>query len=88
MSKLPIVWTQHLKDKEAKDKFEQTLRHTTLVLTRLQDVIYSYKAGMDRADNSLDQFDQPAWPYRQAWANGKRAAFDDILRLLEFLDDG
>lgn len=82
---IPSDWIKHLPEKERKD-FEDVLRNSTYVLTRLQDILNTKVDTLDRKEVDLTAYENPSWAYQQAHLNGKRSGLLEALRLLEFLD--
>lgn len=83
--KLSVDWTKHCKDAEAKANFEQLVRNSTQVLSRLQSIIKERQTNLSSEENSSTDFDSPSWAYKQAFRNGKRATLNDLDQLLSFL---
>jgi lipoprotein NlpI len=80
------AWTQHLKDDpEAKQKFEDYVKNSSLLIKRLNDMIDSIERDLGRSETSADVFNTPNWDYLQAYKNGYRSALDTF-RLIISLD--
>jgi hypothetical protein len=77
-------WTQGLKP-EQKEKFLQALRHDTLVLGRLQEILAEELRELSSKESKVDSYDCPSWAYRQAHLNGVRQTYQHIASLLSFL---
>ena len=71
-------WTSHLKTDEEKKRFEGSVHAARPVLERLQTLIEMREQGIESLEGSLKQFESPAWPYRQAFNNGFKAALNKI----------
>lgn len=84
-SKLPVVWTSHLKDADAKQEFEEIVRHSRILLTRLDQIISQKLTDLTEKQISEESFENPGWAYHQAYLNGRRAALRDIQNLFSFL---
>lgn len=74
------AWTRHIKDPEIKKSMEQAVKHDTLVLARLADILKE-KIESTSFTNTLD-YDRPSWAYRQAHINGLLSAYKEILNLI------
>lgn len=83
MKKLSLVWTKHLKTDEERREFEKTVRHDTLVLGRLEEIIQEKLSGLENREVSLDDYNNPSWAYKQAHMNGIRKGLTEILDLLK-----
>lgn len=73
------------KDPEAKKKLETSVLNSRVALERLREIITEeIKAGeaLPKTD-----YDSPSWAYKQADRNGALRAYQNVLKLLEFLDD-
>lgn len=80
---MDLNWTAHLaNDPEAKAKFEEAIVHCTAALGRLEQITLQKKQEVTRLENSLNSYDNPGWSHKQAFLNGKRAAYDEYLQLL------
>ena len=80
-------WIKNLPAKE-QEEFEKTLRHSTTVLTRLQEIVTEKITAIEREENSTVVYDSPSWAYKQAHLNGERSGLTKIKNLLSFLDQG
>lgn len=83
---LPVDWTKHLKTEAERKEFEASVRHDTLVLGRLAEILSEKLSQLDRAEVSLSEYENPSWAYKQAHANGVRTGLTVVLNLLSFLD--
>lgn len=86
---MPLMsqWTSHIKDPEKKAEFSKLLRHSTMSLGRLQEIVKESKEGLLRTERSAKAFENPNWAFAQAHTNGMLQAYDNMLKLLSFLDD-
>lgn len=82
---IPSDWIKSIPEKERKD-FEDVLRNSTYVLSRLQNILKEKVDNLDRKEVDLTAYENPSWAYLQAHLNGKRSGLLEALRLLEFLD--
>ena len=83
-SKLPLEWSKHLPEKERKD-FEDAVRHSTLVLGRLDSLIAERLEGIEQTELSKSTYENPAYAYWQAHINGRKAALKELRQLLSFM---
>lgn len=80
--KLSSEWFRHLKTEEERNAFSDAVLHDSLVLGRLTEIIEGKLSGLETRETSLQEYDNPAWAYKQAHANGYRGALTSILELL------
>jgi hypothetical protein len=85
LSKLPLVWTKHIKEPEKREDFEKLLRNSTTVLSRLQDILQEKEASLTSAEQSPETYRAAGYPYLQAHMNGRRAELREIQALLNFI---
>jgi len=78
--KLSTQWTKHIKDKEAKTKFEQYVRGSDGVLEVLKDI--AEKKILQDQKTSTEDYSDAAWPYRQADKAGYARALNEIITLI------
>lgn len=81
MANVSLVWTKHLKDKEAKDNFERLLRGNVVVNQRLVALLKE-----KITTSKVSDYDSPSWAYRQADQNGYNRALQDIVELFGFME--
>jgi hypothetical protein len=81
---LPINWLSHLPKGPERDRLEQTVRNSTVALTRLRDIL---TAKVQEVENSNDDFTIPAWAEKQAYTLGQVRAYLNIIKLLSFMDE-
>lgn len=82
---LSLEWTKGLEGKDKTD-MQETIRHSTIVLTQLIRVIDDKLDSIDRVEVDIHTYEDPAYAYKQAHINGKRASLEEIRRLLDFLE--
>jgi hypothetical protein len=76
-------WTAHLNDSERKQGFEDVVRNSTQVLTRLSDIIQEEIDRLNREKISEEGFKDPNWPYLQAHVLGQIRALVKLKKLTE-----
>lgn len=84
---LAISWLSHLQGK-AREDFKKTVLNSTLVLGRLRDILTQQLESLTLSELDPDQFEEASWSYHAAYRFGQRAAYKEMIRLLEFTDDG
>ncbi len=86
MSNLPLMWTKHLKSDKEKREFELLLRNNTQLFKVLRRHFWDEVDELTRDESSVDDFDSAAWAFKQAYRNGRRAAFFDLIKLTNFIE--
>jgi len=76
--KLPMVWTQHLKDEEAKENFRQVLVNNGLVLDRFLDILKNMEDDISQKEIKEEHFEKPEFAVRQAYYLGRKAALKNV----------
>lgn len=79
-------WTDNLPEPRDKSDFEKQIMGSKSVLDRLNEILQSEVAALDRSEVNMKTFDTPNWAYIQAFKNGYRAAFN-LIQMLISLDD-
>lgn len=82
---LSLEWTKGLSGTD-KVRMQESVRHDTLVLTQLLNIIDDKLDGLERKEVEFTTYENPAYPMVQGHINGKRASLLEIRRLLEFLE--
>jgi hypothetical protein len=86
---LPVVWLSHHRKKESRESFAKAVINalrTDVVISRLREIIQSKSDAVDVDTTSDKQFDTPAWAFWRANVDGKKTAYNEILKLLETPD--
>lgn len=83
MKPLSTAWTQHLSG-DAKSDFEKIVRNSTLLLTRLQQIIDEKEKALLGTSYSLSDFEDPNWSHKQAFRNGQLADLKFFKTLIPF----
>ena len=81
---LPVAWFKNV-DPEKRANYEETLRNSSTALSRLYDIVEEKEQTMNSQEVSLSDFDNPSWPYKQAYRNGQKAALKEMKELLAFI---
>ena len=86
MSKpLATAWSSHL-SADKQQEFQDLVRNSTGVLTRLQEIVLQGGTSEDRRLITDASFDEPNFNEKMIFNLGKRAGENRILKLLSFLD--
>jgi hypothetical protein len=78
-----VGWTKHLSNEEDKNTFINQIKGSRPVLERLRDLVEEQIVDTDRSELSEKQFENPNWPYFQAYKNGFRSAMSILHRLVD-----
>lgn len=84
MRPLNTAWTQNKQDPKAKTDFEALVRNSTLLLTRLQEIIEERERTHLNAGLSLEDYKDPNWALRQAVRNGSLRELKFFKELISF----
>lgn len=77
---LSLLWTKHLKDPTKKSEFAETIKSSQTALGRLTEIIDQY---IDDLVAKEANFEDPNWPYREAFLLGQRYAYKQIKHLTD-----
>lgn len=77
-----MMWTKNLKTPEEKERFENSLKGSRLVLERLAQMLDEEEADIDRSEMNLDTYSTPNWAEKQAHKNGQRSMLRKIKNLI------
>jgi hypothetical protein len=75
-------WTAHLKEEEKED-FQRRIWRSKQVLDRVSDLIDREIKAVDDTERDPKAYDNPAWPYKQAYKNGMRAGLSFIKQFVD-----
>lgn len=75
-----LDWIKDLPPNE-KEEFIKSLRNSKIVLDKLREIVYN--RGIKTEDVKSVDYDSPSWSHKQAHQNGKREAFQEVIKLLE-----
>ena len=75
-------WTDRKTTDKEKADFEKYILNSGQLLDRLSDMINKRIDEINRAEDK-DDFSSPAWAMQQASRQGRRRAFNEILKLLD-----
>lgn len=76
-------WTSHLKDKQEKERFNQSVLAAKPVLERLKTLIEMEESAIDQTERDPKAYVNPAWPYMQAHKNGMRSLAHTIKQFID-----
>lgn len=78
-----IGWTQHIQDEKDKERFKQSILSSKQVLERLKALIEKEEDAIDQTERDPKAYDNPAWPYKQAYKNGMRHGLSIIKQFVD-----
>lgn len=76
------VWTKHLKEEEAKERFRNSVLGSKNVLERLDQILDEMDKDIQTQELNTKIYDIPNWDYRQAHTNGMRSQIKMMKRLI------
>lgn len=76
------MWTKNLKSPEEKDRFENSLKGSKIVLDRLTELLTEEESEIDRSELNVDTYETSNWASKQAHKNGQRASLRKIKNLI------
>jgi len=80
---ISTAWTKTIKDPEKKQSFENLLRNSTLVNSRLLEILQEM---YESEENSSVDYESASWSHKQADRNGARRAIRQIMTLFEYME--
>lgn len=86
MSKLSVEWFAGIKP-EDKQKFEDTLRNSIVIVRQLNLLLDRWEDELKIAESKLADYETPAWAYKQAHRNGDRSRIRKLRDLLSFIKE-
>lgn len=79
---MKIQWTSHLKDEEAKERFQKQILAAKPVLERLDFLLNERQKAIETIETGVEKYIQPGWSAIQAHYNGEKASIKYIKNLL------
>jgi hypothetical protein len=78
-----VGWTKHLVDDKEKEAFSNRIWRAKPVLDRVTELIEVEQQAIDDTERDPKAYDNPAWPYKQAYKNGMRAGLSVIKQFVD-----
>lgn len=82
---LAMAWLVGATTPEEKESLEAGIRHSTLALGKLEEIIVSKLSDITSRECKTESYDKPSWAYYQADMNGQKKAYRELIDLLSFL---
>lgn len=82
---LSLAWTKHLTTPKERKDFESLVRNSTLVLSRMKAILQEELETQLKQETTTSDFEDPNWPYKQAFRNGTKASLHKLKDLFNFL---
>ena len=79
---MKIQWTSHLKDEEAKERFQKQILAAKPVLERLDFLLNERQKAIETIETGVEKYIQPGWSAIQAHYNGEKASIKYIKNLI------
>lgn len=76
------IWTANLQTDEEKERFQNSLKGSKIVLDRLAEILVNKEMELDRSQKSLKQYESPNWAFSTAHKNGYASAIQNIRDLI------
>jgi hypothetical protein len=76
------VWTANLQTDEEKERFQNSLKGSKVVLDRLDQILTNKEMDLDRSTKSIKQYQTPNWGFETAHKNGYASALTQIRDLI------
>ena len=76
------IWTKHLID-DQKELFKNQVVGAKEVLERLRSILREEELQIERSELDVKCFEDPNWPYKQAYKNGQRSALQMMIKLID-----
>jgi hypothetical protein len=77
-----VGWTSNLDDNE-KELFLNQVQRSKPVLDRVVELIDQETKAIEDTERDPKAYDNPAWPYKQAYKNGMRAGLSIIKQFVD-----
>ena len=77
-----LMWTKNLRTSEEKERFENSLQGSRIVLDRLMELLNEEEEGLNRSEISIDSYSTPNWAEKQAHQNGQRSMLRKIKSII------
>lgn len=81
---LNTAWTQQIKDQKAREDFAVIVRNSTLLLTRMKEIIEDRERQLNNSSFSDDDFKDPNWSHKLAKRIGRLAELKLMKDLIPF----
>jgi hypothetical protein len=75
-----LDWVKDIRDPVEKENFKKFLLGNEKLLDKLSKIVHNY---IRESEYKTTDYDSASWAYKQAHANGEKAAFEKILKLLD-----
>lgn len=82
-NRVSLKWVEHLKTEKEKQDFFDVLKNNRYVLLRLKEVMEEDLKKLN--SESLSDYKDPSWAFRQADVNGQKRQIRKVLDLLSFI---
>lgn len=79
-----LRWTRDIADQKAREDFEAVVRNSTLLLTRLKQIIEEREKSLLNLGLSQEDFKDNNWSHKQAHRNGGLGELKRIKELIPF----
>lgn len=84
MRPISSIWIKHLPGEKERAAFEDTLRRSLVVLSRLRDILDEELTTLEEKEFNPSTFTEPSWPYNEAYILGQKYRIKKLKDLLNF----
>lgn len=77
---MKTIWFQDIKSKEDQENFKKMVLGSKIVLDKAVQIVYNKIKDGERS--SLQDYESPSWPYKQADKIGYTRALKEIIDIL------
>lgn len=77
-----LMWTKNLKTPEEKQRFENSVIGSRLVLERLTQILDEEEENIAQSEMNVDTYSTSDWAAKQAHYNGQRSMLRKIKKII------
>lgn len=85
MKPIKLDWIKHISDPQRREDFEKTLRNSTLIFTRQNEILDEWERVLLNEETKKDQYSFGSWQCLQAHRNGNREIIQKLRDLISFV---
>jgi hypothetical protein len=77
-------WTRTKRSPDEAKDFEVIVRNSTLLLTRLKEILEEHEREIGNSSLNIKDFEDPNWSHKQAFKNGELTVLKQLKDLIPF----
>lgn len=81
-TRIPLAWLKDCKTADAKKEREQLLGSSNRILELLSKLLQEDIRSIETISSSIKEFEEPNWPYKQAYRSGQKDSLRKVLELI------